>query len=104
MLIVYYGDSNDYTAYSDFDLETHVQDFISYSESGIVHRIYTSTDNIVYAIRVAIYKGKIHPDNVRFYLEGEEGRGLIMDKTGRPINGCLPETYLDRYLNTLIGL
>jgi hypothetical protein len=100
MLNVYYGSSNDYTAYSDFDLDNHIQDFKMYSESEKNYRIYTSTDNVVYAI----YKGKIDPSKVRFYLNGENSESLIMDRTGRPTNGVLPETYLDRYLNILIGL
>jgi hypothetical protein len=99
MLELYYGTDGD--AYSDFELDEIVEGLkgIDFSTENMI--IYTSTENIIYKIKVAIYKGIIDPVHFRLHMYG---RTLILDKTARPRNGHYPSTYLDDCLNTLIGL
>jgi hypothetical protein len=101
VLNVYYGEGNEYVAHSDFGMAKLMPDIIKNSKKKDFYGLYTSTENIIYFIKVAIYRGEIDPNDVIFYFKD---RTLKLDKTARPINGSYPSTYLDDCLNTLIGL
>jgi hypothetical protein len=95
----YYKDGN---AYSDFQVEEIVNDFVKISKyKEIDYEINTSTENIVYAVRVAIYAGLLDCDHVVMYTDRDT---IKFDKNARAVNGNYPSTYIDEALFTLIGI
>lgn len=87
------------TAYSDFECEEILLGLIDLSNSGSDVTLCASTDNIFYALRVAVLEGKIDAGDVVVNLgEGD----LTIDRNGR-----LPEwgnyiSYWERCLDKLM--
>lgn len=86
------------TAYSDFECEEILLGFVDLSNSGSDVTLCASTDNIFYALRVAVLGGKIDLSDVVVNL-GEDD--LLIDQNGR-----LPEwgnytSYWERCLDKL---
>lgn len=99
MLNVCYTENG--VAFSDFQLETCIEDIKMYRMAEIDYTIKTSTENLIYAIRKAIYKGELDHNYITLHYPD---RLIKLDRTARPINGSFPDTWLDNCLDTLIGL
>jgi len=95
----YYKGGN---AYSDFNVEKVVEDFIERVDyKNYDYEINTSTENIIYAVRVAIYKGLLDYNHVVLYTDADT---IKFDKNARAVNGNYPNTYIEDALFTLIGI
>jgi hypothetical protein len=99
MLQVYYNEEG--YAFSDFELDEVIEDLKGVDFETHPMILHTSTENVIYKVKVAVYKGILDHKQVELNMFG---RTLLLDKTARPINGSYPSTYLDDCLNTLIGL
>ena len=83
-------------SYSDFSCESEV---INCYKTGV--NIHTSTENILYAVRVLVVEGYIPRDNVEFIIEGREVQ--IQKKGEIGMYTSYFEECLDRLLKAKCG-
>lgn len=99
MLRVYYH--KDGEAYSDLKVEEKVEfiaDNIEYINDD--YKMFISTENFIYALRLAILKGKLDYDNVIVHFDE---KSTMFDKSAKPTN-YYPSMFFDKALDTLLGL
>ncbi|PGO60600.1 hypothetical protein [Priestia megaterium] len=67
--------------------------------------ITTSTENVLYAVRVAIYRSYIDHEHVKLTIKRSFGEDIEVkfDEEGRP-DKSIPDTFVEKALCTLIGL
>lgn len=100
MLNIHYGKEGQ--AYSDFEVEGYVnEEVVGLDYSRTDDHIFSSTENLVLRIRVAIYKGQLNHEHV--VLHHPEG-SVRFDSKARPVEGELPDSVFDRSLDVLLGL
>lgn len=101
MLEVYYGKSG--KPVSDFEVEEMVSD-IALHRDYKNHRIQfeVSTENVLFALRVAIFKGELDFNHV--VVHTDDGKALTFNKEGKFLNGVYPDSYFDNALDVLIGI
>lgn len=87
--------------YSDFEVEKFINGYEAVDYKKCDTYIDTSTENIIYAVRVAIKEGKLDCDYVVLYFDETT---VKFNKDAKPMNGNYPSTYFDYALNKLIGI
>lgn len=88
--------------HSDFGIQEFVNGFCELHSSVKVEQnvtFKTSTENMVYAFRVAIRHGFLNPNQLVFINENEEK--FSFDDSGKP-NKPMGTTFLDDSLDTLV--
>lgn len=100
MIILFYSEIGH--PHSDFGVQEYVNELCEQHQEPNVERHYTSTENMVYAFRVAIKLGLL--DHKEFTLLDHNNNEYMFDKDARPLNGYYEGSYLDYALDTLIGI
>lgn len=92
-------------AYSDFAVQNMINEYKDIRYKTEDQELATSTENVLYAVRVAIYKDVIDHEHVKLTIKQnfEEDIEVKFDEEGRP-DKSIPDTFVEKALCTLIGL